>query len=74
MSIVDVGNEGFMMDRIEALEAEVEQLQAAIDTIRQITVRTVPVDSDGPYQEAGLEQVLMGDWDLISELQTCKKV
>jgi hypothetical protein len=63
-----------MMDRIEALEAEVEQLQAAIDTIRQITVRTVPVGSDGPYQEAGLELVLMGDWDLINGLQTCKKV
>ena len=50
---------------------EIQRLRAAINTIRITTVRTVPTHiAEGPYPEAGLTQVLVGDWELIKSLQT----
>ena len=43
----------------------------AIESVQQITVRTVPVDSCGPWldDEAGLTQVLAGDAEVILAAQ-----
>ena len=58
----------FQRDR---LVAKIKRLRAAINTVRITTVRTVPTHiAEGPYQDAGLENVLVGDWNLIKSLQT----
>ena len=59
-----------LLRRAQRAEDDIKQLRTAINSIKITTVRTVPIHMEGPYPEAGLEQVLVGDWDLISKLQT----
>lgn len=55
---------------IDDLRARIVELEAALNTVGTMTVRTVAVDqSEGPYQDAGLQDVLCGDWELIQKVR-----